>query len=226
MRRYKRINVNGSSRPEHRVIWEKANGPIPPGYVIHHINGNGRDNRLENLMMMAPRDHVALHARMRREGTDPVDQNDPAVIACHLSCAEYRKRNKESVAKRKAAYAKAHQEEIAKYQANYRREHKQYTLDYAARYRSEHRDEISRKKKAYYYANKDKIDEYCIKYHEANKARISAQRAEFRAKPREELAALERLRRAISSNKPDELIAKLRSEYEEIRARTRGTQNV
>lgn len=223
MSRYKQIDVNGSSRQEHRVIWERANGPIPPGCVIHHINGNGRDNRIENLMLLTQRDHVALHARMRREGTDPVDQNDPAVVADHLSCAEYRRRNKESVAKRKAAYAKAHQEEIAKYQANYRREHKQHTLDYAARYRSEHRDTIAQKKKAYYHANKDKINEYHIKYCEANKSRISAQRAEFRAKHREELAALERLRRAISSNKPEKLIAKLRSEYEEIRARTRGT---
>ncbi|KKN71823.1 hypothetical protein LCGC14_0416770 [marine sediment metagenome] len=35
---------------EHRVIWEKANGKLPEGYVIHHLNGIKDDNRLENLV--------------------------------------------------------------------------------------------------------------------------------------------------------------------------------
>lgn len=36
-------------RLEHLVVWEQAHGPIPKGYVVHHLNGVKDDNRLENL---------------------------------------------------------------------------------------------------------------------------------------------------------------------------------
>jgi len=41
---------------EHIVVWEKANGELPEGWVIHHLNGVRDDNRLENLAAM-PRKH-------------------------------------------------------------------------------------------------------------------------------------------------------------------------
>ena len=47
---------------EHRVVWEREHGPIPPGAVIHHIDGDPRNNDLSNLMLCASqRDHVRLH---------------------------------------------------------------------------------------------------------------------------------------------------------------------
>jgi hypothetical protein len=33
----------------HRAVWEEFNGPISEGMQIDHINGDGLDNRLENL---------------------------------------------------------------------------------------------------------------------------------------------------------------------------------
>ncbi len=33
----------------HRVIWEHFHGPIPESVQIDHINGDGLDNRMENL---------------------------------------------------------------------------------------------------------------------------------------------------------------------------------
>lgn len=33
----------------HRLAWIYENGPIPKGLVIDHVNGNGLDNRIENL---------------------------------------------------------------------------------------------------------------------------------------------------------------------------------
>lgn len=49
------------SMNEHRILWIAAYGPIPPGYVVHHINGNRRDNRLENLQLLTNSDHGRLH---------------------------------------------------------------------------------------------------------------------------------------------------------------------
>lgn len=32
-----------------REVWRAAHGPIPKGWVVHHMNGDRRDSRLENL---------------------------------------------------------------------------------------------------------------------------------------------------------------------------------
>ncbi len=39
--------------PEHILIWEKEHKMyLPEGYIIHHINGDGLDNRMENLIAL------------------------------------------------------------------------------------------------------------------------------------------------------------------------------
>ena len=54
---------------EHRVVAERMNGgPLPEGAVVHHINGNRRDNRPENLKIFAS------HAEHMREGHPGRDQ--------------------------------------------------------------------------------------------------------------------------------------------------------
>ena len=42
---------------EHRRIWREANGPIAAGFVIHHINGQKDDNRIENLECQSREEH-------------------------------------------------------------------------------------------------------------------------------------------------------------------------
>lgn len=46
---------------EHRRVWEESNGPIPYRMVIHHINGDKLDNRIENLEPMTRSGHMKLH---------------------------------------------------------------------------------------------------------------------------------------------------------------------
>tara|TARA_B100000767_G_scaffold96116_1_gene92397 strand:+ start:608 stop:931 length:324 start_codon:yes stop_codon:yes gene_type:complete len=49
---YRIIRADGRCISEHKHIWEKANGKIPDGFTIHHINGNPRDNRIKNLRLL------------------------------------------------------------------------------------------------------------------------------------------------------------------------------
>ena len=32
-----------------RELWQEAHGPIPKGYLVHSLNGNEGDTRLDNL---------------------------------------------------------------------------------------------------------------------------------------------------------------------------------
>lgn len=47
------------------MVWEKANGPIPTGMVVHHLNHNPQDNRLENLALIGHADHSRHHQTER-----------------------------------------------------------------------------------------------------------------------------------------------------------------
>ena len=49
---YKQCRYKGKKTYEHRKVWIEANGDIPKGMHIHHINANKLDNRLENLTLV------------------------------------------------------------------------------------------------------------------------------------------------------------------------------
>ncbi|MRS02020.1 HNH endonuclease [bacterium] len=55
---YCHIRVNGKYLHLQRVVWERANGPIPSGMLIRFINGNSLDCRLCNLEMISRREHA------------------------------------------------------------------------------------------------------------------------------------------------------------------------
>lgn len=45
----------------HQWMWITFVGAIPEGYDVHHINGNNKDNRLENLELIEHTKHLKLH---------------------------------------------------------------------------------------------------------------------------------------------------------------------
>jgi len=46
---------------EHRMVWESINGDIPNGYVVHHIDGDRLNNKIENLQLMTISEHSSHH---------------------------------------------------------------------------------------------------------------------------------------------------------------------
>lgn len=159
MARYKCVKIHGKTVKEHKLIWEKAHGPIPKGYEIHHINGNGKDNRLENLMMLSHTEHKQLHAKLRREGRDVVDPNDPDVIAT-------RERDKRSY--------QLNRESVIEWQRNYRQENKEKISEQKHRYQVNNREMLSVKHRAYYTEHHDELIDYQKAYRKTHSAELAA----------------------------------------------------
>jgi ribosomal protein S16 len=69
---YRIIYVSGRRRREHDVIAEREiiHRPLMPDEVVHHINKNRLDNRIENLAVMTRKAHMAMHrAEQLKAGT-------------------------------------------------------------------------------------------------------------------------------------------------------------
>lgn len=66
---YACVWLEGKNRKVHVLEWEKANGPKPKGFEIHHRDEDKGNWELSNLELMTNSDHQKTHAGwVRQEG--------------------------------------------------------------------------------------------------------------------------------------------------------------
>lgn len=62
MYKYKRIRIGSKLIDEHRLVMENYLGrKLKRNEIVHHINGNKKDNRIENLQIMKLSEHSKMH---------------------------------------------------------------------------------------------------------------------------------------------------------------------
>lgn len=67
---YERVWFEGRLRMEPDVVWEKANGPIPDGFELHHRDEDKLHNVIENLQLVTDLDHKRMHSPHYRRDAD------------------------------------------------------------------------------------------------------------------------------------------------------------
>lgn len=48
-------------------MWAEVHGPIPHGMIVHHVNEDPMDDRLENFQLLTRGEHLAVHNTLRAE---------------------------------------------------------------------------------------------------------------------------------------------------------------
>ncbi len=114
-------NKNGKVReggavhyPLHRLIYEEAHGVVlPVDIVVHHVNEDPLDNRIENLEAVKREEHPKRHRRASRPG-----ERRCGVCGQWKALAEFfkrQKRCKDCAKEARAAWLAARPEKVDEY---------------------------------------------------------------------------------------------------------------
>jgi hypothetical protein len=79
------LTINGRRRAYllHRLVWETANGPVPDGYDLHHLDHDRANWSIDNLKLVERNAHQQYHRDCRsteknkKAGTDVGKKTSP-----------------------------------------------------------------------------------------------------------------------------------------------------
>lgn len=75
LRRSDREYFCRGNRTLHRYVWEKYNGKVPKGYVIHHKDGNCQNNDISNLECVTSKQHNGERHKPEGERLEQLRKN-------------------------------------------------------------------------------------------------------------------------------------------------------
>ena len=225
MGRYKYKRIDGKMRKAHDVVWEQTHGkPLPKGWIVHHIDGNGKNNDPSNLVAMPREDHRTLHAKLKREGKDPVDATDPDVIHERQLCKEYQERHRDEIIEARKKTKARTDAYNRQYHAEHRDEinarHRAYNLDHAEdrkAYREAHREERAAYNKRYAQEHHEERLQYQRDYYSRNLEKCREYDRQYRARINELVKARYALKKAIERGLDSETIASLQERVSQLK---------
>lgn len=168
----------GKYKREHILVMEQKLGhPIPKGSHVHHINGDTKDNRVENLEVLSASEHRKLHIKMHRDNGD------------YLSLEERLEKKRKSL---REGYWRNHSLQIERRRI-YRENHREELREKAKEYRLHNLEKIRERNRAYYHTNKKRIQEQSKKYRLSHQEEIKRKKKEYAIKHRDELREKRRI---------------------------------
>lgn len=69
-------------------VWEQHAGPVPKGFIVHHINDDSTDDRIENLALMIRAGHPQCHRSQLQEARLRAKYR-PKAVRCSACGKEY-----------------------------------------------------------------------------------------------------------------------------------------
>lgn len=74
----------------HVAIWEHYSGKtVPPGYCVHHKDGNPFNNDFENLECVERKKHLSEHARRNQENPEYLEKNKRSLLIAKEKAKEW-----------------------------------------------------------------------------------------------------------------------------------------
>lgn len=142
----------------HIWVWEQCRGPVSKGYIVHHINGDPADYRIENLALKTKKEHQQHHLGMPVVGGMKVCSKCKKVLPVSEFASKGRKLGKRAECKacRQVIMSKWSADHPGYYKekaSTWAREHKERRNQVRRAHRKTNREEINRKQREWREAN-------------------------------------------------------------------------